>query len=125
MQKYARDKGKSKSWVKSKVLSDPYLGICADIANTLKHGGLDSKFKQWWNKSPTLGKLNYHIAERSTGSITFSDFDVEIDVVNPSLVVLEMPVLDKNGGVSGDAFKYLDYALKAWEDIIRETDNIV
>ena len=125
VKKYVINKGKSKSWVESKVNADPYLCICADIANSLKHGGLDPKFNTRSNKNPTLGKINYQIPQKAMGSITFGAFDVGLKVDKPSLVILEMPVLDKNGRVLGDAFKYLDYGLKAWEDIVSEAENIV
>jgi len=125
VKKYVLNKGKAKSWVESKVNADPYLCICADIANSLKHGGLDSKFKPRSDKNPTLGKLNYKIPQKAMGLITFGAFDVGLNVENPSLVVLEMPVIDKNGRFLGDAFKYLDYGLKAWEGIVSEAENVV
>lgn len=115
VKKYVLDKGKSKSWVESKVNANPYLCICADIANLLKHGGLDHKFKPRSNKNPTLGKLNYQIPNKAMGLITFGAFDVGVNVENPSLVALEMSVIDNNNGkILGDAFKYIDYGLKAW-----------
>ena len=49
------------------------------------------------------------------GLITFGAFDVGVNVENPSLVALEMSVIDNNNGkILGDAFKYIDYGLKAW-----------
>lgn len=123
--KYVMNKGKSKAWVESRVNADPYLCICADLANSLKHGGFDPRFKSRSNKNPMLGKLNYQIPQKAMGSITVGVFDVGLNVSNPSLVVLEMPVTDDNGRVLGDAFKYLNYGLKAWEGIVNEVENAV
>ena len=125
VKKYVMGKGKSKKWVESRVNADPYLCICADIANSLKHGGLDSKFKPRSNKNPKLGKLIYKLPEKGMGLITFGAFDVGVNVSDPSLVVLEMPVIGKDNRVLGDAFKYLDYGLKTWEGIVNEAENAV
>lgn len=125
VKKYVMNKGKSKNWVESRVNADPYLCICADLANSLKHGGLDSKFKPRSNKNPKLGKLKYQIPQKAMGSLTVGAFDVGLDVSNPSLVVLEMPVTGNNNRVLGDALKYLDYSLKAWEGIVNEAENAV
>lgn len=125
VKKYVMNKGKSKDWVESRVNADPYLCICADLANSLKHGGLDTKFKPRSNKNPKLGKLSYQIPQKAMGSITVGAFDVGLNVSDPSLVVLEMPVTGDNDRFLGDAFKYLDYSLKAWESIVNEAENAV
>lgn len=125
VKKYVMNKGKSKDWVESRVNADPYLCICADLANSLKHGGLDPKFKPRSNKNPKLGKLSYKIPQKAMCSITVSAFDVGMNVSNPSLVVLEMPVTGDNDRFLGDAFKYLDCGLKAWERIVNEAKNAV
>ena len=125
VKKYVLNKGKSKQWVEVRVNADPYLCICADSANSLKHGGLDPKFKPRSNKGPKLGKLKYQIPQKAMGSITIGAFDVGLKVRNPSLVILEMPVFDEDNRVLGDAFKYLDYGLKAWKNIVKEAEIVV
>ena len=36
-----------------------------------------------------------------------------------------MPVFNEDNRVLGDAFKYLDYGLKAWKGIVKEAENAV
>lgn len=127
VKKYVVKNGKSKDWVEVKVNSDPHLCICADLANSLKHGGLDPnpRFKPRSGKSPRLGALKYQVPEKAIGSLSFGAFDANVNVSNPELVKLEMPVVGESGRMLGDAFKYLEYALTAWEQIVTEADNAV
>ena len=125
VKKFVLYNGKSKQWVEARVNADPYLCICADIANSLKHGGLDPKFKPRSNKCPALGRLTYEIPHKAMGKITIGAFDVGVNVSNPAMVILEMPVTGEHGSILGDAFKYLDYGLKAWEHIVDEAEKTV
>lgn len=125
VKKYAVNNGKSKQWIEVKVNADPHLCVCADIANSLKHGGLDPKFKARSNKNPRLGKLKYQTPQEAMESISFSSFKVGLKIGNPALVDLEMPVLDHSGKIIGDAFKYLEYSLKAWEGFVKEAEYAV
>lgn len=125
VKKYALNRGKGKQWIEVKVNADPYLCVCADIANSLKHGGLDPKFTPRSNKNPKLGKLKYHVPQEALGSISFGASDVGLEIENSSLVKLEMPVFDQKNKIIGDAFKYLDYSLKAWENFVKEVGDAV
>lgn len=116
--KYMVNNGKSKTWVKAQFSADPHLCVCADIANSLKHGGLDPKHEPWSNKNPKLGRLTCHIPQNALGELTFGAFKVDLKVSNSSLVKLEMPILSENGEILGDAFKYLEYCLYSWENIV-------
>lgn len=112
---YCERKGATKKWVEAEINADIYLCICGDIANRTKHALLkDSRS----NKFPTLGRLSYQIPQQSFKSITFKETDVTIDSVNAEHINLEMPVLSGDGEYLGDAFKYIDYGLRAWERII-------
>lgn len=55
VKKYSVKEGFSSGWVETKINSDHYLCICADIANSVKHGGLDKKSRS--NKRPRLGSV--------------------------------------------------------------------
>ena len=127
VKKYVVKNGKSKDWVEAKVNLDPHLCICADLANSLKHGGLDlnPRFKPRSGKSPRLGTLKYQAPQKAISSLSLGVFDVNVNVSNPEFVKLEMPVLGESDRILGDAFKYLEYALKAWEQIVKEADNTV
>jgi len=123
VKKYVISKGKTKEWVESRVNADAYLCVCADLANSPKHGGLDRKPRS--NKNPRLGVLKYSIPQKAMSKIIFGGSDVRMDVKDPSLVILEWPVLDDKDQYLGDAFKYLEYGLKTWEGIISEAERAV
>lgn len=55
----------------------------------------------------------------------FGAADVHLAVERPALIVLEIPVAAEDGKYLGDALKYLDYALKAWERIIDRAERAV
>ena len=98
------------------VNANPYLVICADLANGEKHGGLDRTPRS--GKKPKLGRLKYQIPQAAIGQLSFGAFDVKIDVNNAHLVILEMPILDEADNLIGDAFEYLEKCINAWEAII-------
>jgi hypothetical protein len=127
VKKYVVKNGKSKDWVEVKVNSDSHLCICADLANSLKHGGPDPnpRVKPRSGKNPRLGTLKYQVPQKAIGSLSIGAFDVNVNVRNPEFVKLEMPVIGENDRMLGDAFKYLEYALTAWEHIVTEADNAV
>ena len=119
--KFLKAKGKASGWVDPEISADQYLSICFDIANSAKHGGLDRGSRS--GKFPKLGKLKYQIPLTAVSSITVGAFDVGMSVANPRQVTLEMPVLGDDGRCLGDAFMYLDYALKGWERIIDKAEK--
>jgi len=123
VKKFLKENGKSSGWVEPEISADPYLSICGDIANSAKHGGLDRGSRS--GKYPKLGKLNYQIPQTALASITVKAFDVGVSVSNPYYITLEMSVLGGDDKYLGDAFKYLDYALKGWEQIIAKAEKAV
>jgi len=120
---YCKTKGIKSKWVETEIAADPYLCICGDIANRTKHPGLERGSRS--KKNPVLGKLKYSIPQEAVGSITFGAFDVTTTISKPELVTLEMPIMSGDGRYLGDAFKYIDYALKAWEKIIDRAEGSV
>jgi len=120
---YCKCKGVSDSWVETEIYADHYLCICADIANRIKHPELERGSKS--AKYPVLGKLKYHIPQEAFASISFGAFDVTTKITKPELVCLEMPVTSHDGKYLGDAFKYIDYGLKAWGKIIDRAEKAV
>ena len=121
VKKYSVKKGFSSGWVETKINSDHYLCICADIANSVKHGGLDKKSRS--NKRPRLGSVTYNVPQQAMERLTFYAFKVVTDIKDPDLVNLKMDVIDENDNRIGDAFKFLDYGIKSWNKIIDEVEN--
>jgi len=50
---------------------------------------------------------------------------VTIDVGDPQLVEVEIPVQSQDAKILGDAFEVLDKALNCWEALLREFDYAV
>ncbi|MCB9720068.1 MAG: hypothetical protein H6756_04270 [Candidatus Omnitrophica bacterium] len=70
--------------IESQVNGNPYLCICADLANASKHGGLDRTSRS--GKKPRLGPLKYQIPQTAFKQLAFGAFDVSIDINNAHLV---------------------------------------
>jgi hypothetical protein len=121
VKKYSIKAGRNSQWVEDKVNLDTYLSVCADIANSLKHGGLDKHRRSM--KDPRLGNVEYSIPQKAISAFTIYSSKVVTNVKNPTLVELKMDIVDKFENRIGDAFEYLDYAVKAWERIINEVDK--
>ena len=119
---YCEKKGVVSNWIEAEISADPYLSICGDIANRTKHPNLKRSRS---NKYPLLGKLKYHVPQQALGSITVGAFDVTTKIAKPELVSIEMPIMGGDGKYLGDAFKYIDYGLKAWEKIIDRAERAV
>lgn len=91
VKKYAVKNGMHKKWIDEKVNSDQDLCICADIANSLKHGGLDHDPRS--GEFPQLGVLKYQMPQKAIESILVGANAQHVKVTHPELVKLEMPVL--------------------------------
>ena len=109
---------KDKNWVECRVNANSYLSICGDLANGLKHGSLDRESRS--GKKAKLGKLRYKIPQTAIGKLAFGAFDVDIDVKDAHLVAWEMPILDEQDNLMGDAFEYLDHCIDEWELIVND-----
>ncbi|WP_319557320.1 hypothetical protein [Thiomicrorhabdus sp.] len=118
VKKYSKIHGYPSNWVEEQINLDFNLCICGDIANGIKHGGLDRKTRS--NKKPKLGNIHYQVEGNAIDKIVVQAFKVLFDVSQPDQVSLSMDVYDENGEKIGDAFKLLDYAISAWNEIIQQ-----
>jgi len=118
VKKYSMKKGRPQNWLEEKINSDLSLCLCADIANSLKHGGLDRKTRT--GKKPKLGPVTYSFGKDAMESLVFYAFKVETNIKNPEKVNLKMDVFDESGLIIGDAFGLIDYGINAWEAIMYE-----
>lgn len=118
---FTKSKGISKEWIEKEINADQKLCICADIANRSKHGELDKKSRS--GKYPKLGNVKYEIPQQAISSITVRGYEVVTDISDFKSITLEMPVLSENNECLGDAFEYLDYAIKWWENLIEKKLN--
>jgi len=107
--------------IETKVDANQHLSICADLANGLKHGGLDRNGRS--GKRPVLGRLKYKIPQAAIKELSFGASTVGIDINNAHLVEWGMPILDDSSNSIGDAFEYLDHCVTAWESIISDLEE--
>lgn len=107
--------------IEKQVNANHHLSICADLANGLKHGGLDRNSRS--GKRPVLGKLKYKIPQLAIKELSFGAFSVGIDINNAHLVEWGMPILDDLSNPIGDAFECLDHCITAWESIISDLEK--
>lgn len=120
---YCKSKGTPSKWVEKEIDADPYLCVCSDIANRTKHPELERGSRS--EKYPVLGKLKYRIPQQALASIAIGAFVVTTKIAKPELVTFEMPIMSSDGKYLGDAFRYIDYGLKAWEKIIDRAEKTV
>ena len=119
---HARNLGKSDRWVEAEASADLALSVCADIANRLKHGELrDSRSM----KNPRLGSLTYSVPQEAMGKLTVRAFELEFDVSKADLVSFEMPIIDRQGRVLGDAFEFLEKGTAHWEQLLQRIESAV
>lgn len=112
LKEYERARGRDPKWVEALINEDVALPICGDIANSAKHARLKiSRSKRY----ARLGKPSYHIPGEALGTLTFKTLEVGVNVAQPELVEVRVPVLDDTGQVLGDATEYLQAGLAAFE----------
>jgi hypothetical protein len=106
--------GKTALLVETAVDSDPYLPICADLANKLKHGTLK---KSRSGKFPAMGRLECTLPHTALNSLTFKEAEVEFDVATPESAEISIPVYDDTGKLLGDVLKILEQGIVSWEKL--------
>jgi len=117
----AQSLGKKGQDVETYATNDPFLPLCADVANCAKHGQLTKSSRSgYW---PHLGKIAYDIPQQAMRTITFSPFQVEADVSRPDLVTVELPILDPAGLRIGDVFEVVEGALTSWERFNKDLEE--
>jgi hypothetical protein len=117
IKKIARSYGKSPRDVEQFVNSDSNLPICADLANTDKHGELTNSRT---NNFLRMGRANFNVPKAAISRITLRKNEVEVDVSAPELVVVTVPILDQSATQVGEALACLQNSIAAWERLLRQ-----
>ena len=117
-----KNKGKDPNSIETKVNSDQRLAICADIANSLKHGKLR---KSRSGLFPILGKLSYSVPHQSLGKLTFRENEVEFDFKETNSIEVKLPVSDQSGNNIGDVFELISHSTSEWESELNKIEKIV
>jgi hypothetical protein len=118
----AQEAGKPHDWWEKKVKASWDLQVCADLANTEKHGSLS---RSWTGVDPHFGRARFRMTHTALNSMTFTPGKVAFDISRPEEVDWEVPILDSKGNVMGDALAVLDAAMDAWESALNELEGAV
>lgn len=121
LSKRAKTLGKPGKLVEAAVNSSSDLCLCADLANSLKHGGLDKLPRSGWR--PRIGAPSYTIPGHAISSITFGAFDVSVAPSNPEEVEITVPIEDQNGNELGDVLQLLQRVVSEWERIAIDVED--
>lgn len=106
LKKRAESVGKEGARIEGHVNQNIFLSVCADLANGLKHGGLDKSRKPRSQMSPRLGEISFTFPQAAIGSLVFGDHHVAVNVSDPDRVEVKLPILAENSDLIGDAFDF-------------------
>src|SRR5206468_3721764 len=112
LKKLVQSRGGDPEDVERYVNSTPDLQICADIANTAKHGQLN---RSRTGRNVRADRPTFEIPQAAVGALTFLKNEVRVDVSKPELVTFKYPLVDDSGREVGDALKHLVAGVAAWE----------
>jgi hypothetical protein len=99
--------------IENAVNRSPELSICADLANGLKHGGLDR-----WQRTahnPRLGEVGYSVHGKAVGNLAFYATKVEVSISDFDEVNVRLPVIDESRSHLFDAFELCSLAIEQLE----------
>jgi hypothetical protein len=125
LKKRAESLGKNGEDIEKFVNHCKYLSVCADLANGLKHGGLDKNRKSRSKSRPRFGAISFTVPQAAVGSLVFGDYNVAINVSHPDMVEVKLPILAESGELIGDAFDFAYQAIQALEDLRNQVQAAV
>lgn len=113
LKKRAKAVGRSPQSIEDMVNGERPLAICADLANSQKHGGLDPRYKPRSGENPVLSPVTYHANSEKGAirSIAFAEGGLVVPVLDPEKTEITMEVRNDAGVVIGDVFDLLNRAV--------------
>lgn len=120
LKELAGEKGIAKKKLEEVVNNDKNLQICADLANTEKHGKLKESrsglYAQYGGFSITL--MEKGICNINTMLLLGEKGEnIIIEPVDHNKIQIYFEITDKDGNLLGEAFEILNKALEKWEEI--------
>jgi hypothetical protein len=127
LKKRANYVGKESRSIEEFVNQNFFLSVCADLANRLKHGGLDKSRGKGPRSgmNPKLGEVSFTFPQTAIGSLVFSYNYTGVNVSDPEKVEVKLPILAENGDHIGDAFDFAYQAIQALEHLRKKVDAAV
>ena len=120
LKEWAKTNGKNPQVVEDAINADQHLPICGDLANRLKHGKLR---KSRSGAFPMLGRICFSMPQQAVSSLTYYAFEVEINVADPTLVEVQLPIVNQDGDPIGDAFDYAERSVLALEQLQKQLER--
>lgn len=114
---YIKKQSPDGSEVEQFVNNIPSLCLTADIANSLKHDGLDRRLRS--GHRPVIGRAKYEIPQTGINSLRFGAQDVVIDA-KPEETIVRIPITSEEGENLGDGFEILSEAVFSWETFLNQ-----
>jgi hypothetical protein len=127
LKKRAINVGEKSPNIEELVNKNIFLSVCADLANGLKHGGLDKSRGKGPRSgmNPKLGEVSFTVPQAAISSLVLSDHYAGVNVSDPDKVEVKLPILAENGDHIGDAFDFAYQAIKALEQLRNEIEAAV
>ncbi len=121
VKKYSKSLGKGSSWVEKQIDNSTNLCLCADIANSLKHGGIDRKSRS--GKKPVLSHIRYEVPQNAIDSLSLDAHHVAMNIAEPSELKVSMDIIDEDKAKLGNAFLLIQGCLLEWEKLIEKANT--
>jgi hypothetical protein len=115
LKEWATENGHDPQMIEAFVNQNPELCLCADLANTFKHGSLDRQRSTAFSR---IGDLQYTLQHDAGETITLLPYEVVVDVPRADKVEVTLPLLDDQDNEIGEACSVLDSSMKLWERLM-------
>ena len=122
VRKYLEEKGyppsQADAQVQQFIRKNKNIMICCDVANNIKHSGLDSDGIT--GLRPELKEVGFSAPQDSWASLNFMfTGEIILDIADPKKVTYHAKIRDKNGNYLGDALNIIDEAIGEWEAFLK------
>ena len=106
----------AKTIVENVIRNKIELGICMDLANNIKHCGLDKNKQNWSKLNPSLTEdVGFNIPLNSIKELVIQNSGlIEFNISNPENATFHAIIKDHNGNNLGNAIDIIEVSLKEW-----------
>jgi len=101
------------------INASPEISLCADLANSLKHDGLDRNPRS--GTCPTFGGVSVVVPQDGVQAFSYlPSSGFKVSVQRPDLVQYFVPILDQTNAQIGEAGMLCSKVIDQWESFIEE-----
>jgi hypothetical protein len=118
----ASARGLSCDFIYTRIRSCFAIQICADLANTLKHGSLEKK--SWTKHHPRLKGPGFSAPQEAISELQYLySGEIVLKIGKPDLVDIPTYVVDQDGVILGDALVFLSDGVDFWDALLAELSS--